>query len=239
MENRFYFLLIFFCASQLICMDVPTDLVLVKKNPNASYIHAVTHGDLDTLTILLAATDVDLNKPYYQITNCNVVVRTHFGCKFETKECETINPDRNTLLMRAACLGRVPIVRRLLQAGAKPDEQNKQGHTAITLCNKHTTVLNALLEGNANPNIRTFLGNTALIYSIMKKDSNQTGLLLCHGADASIRNDSGFSAEDYARMAGKEFVELLSLFIAQTTPDIQMLEVVVENQNEAETQQEV
>lgn len=115
-----------------------------------------------------------------------------------------------TALMIAALNGRTSTVKKLLRAGANPDLQNDQLHTALTLCNKYTDVFKALLEGGANPNVRAFKGNTALIYSIMIRNKERVALLMKHGADPRITNDDGFSAQWYAQEAGQDFVDLIT-----------------------------
>lgn len=110
----------------------------------------------------------------------------------------------NTALMHAVRFGRLAIVKQLLAAGADPNKQNLQKHTALTLATD-INIMKALLEGNANPNIPTFWGYTALIYSIMKRNEPQIGLLLQYGANPYIRTIYGFNAFDHASEAGLAF----------------------------------
>lgn len=170
---------------------------------------AIDRGDHEAVTAFLAL-GIDVNLQYVEKSwDCQD------GLPILINKIETAG---NTFLIRAAGLGKTEVVKILLARGANPDLQNAQKHTALTQCNKYTETMRALLVGKANPNIKTFGGNTALIYSIMKRDKAQATLLLEFGADATIKNDYGFSASDYALEAGAEYQNLISFHTANTTP---------------------
>ncbi len=67
-----------------------------------------------------------------------------------------IKPETENIyaLIHAALRGKLAIVQKLLAAGAIQICKTRWAHTALTSCNIHTKVMQALLEGGANPNVK-------------------------------------------------------------------------------------
>jgi len=111
----------------------------------------------------------------------------------------SINP--NNLLVEAMTIGLdlnssriiskyVELTKLLLEAGANPNIQNKNGDTALML-SKSAEQSQVLLEAGANPNIQNMNGDTALMKS---KSAEQTRCLLSAGAVFDTRNNNNRSA---------------------------------------------
>lgn len=191
---------------------------------------AIARGDLDAVNNFIAA-GIDLNARYSETMNI-LTILTILPYPYNSNTI-VYKRDKynNTALMYAAEIGKLAIVKKLLESGADPNLQNMQKHTALTLCNKYTNVCEVLLKGKADPNIQAFQGYTVLMYSIMRQDKDQVTLLMEHGADPAICNNYGFSALDYAEEAGPEFVTLLAKpMLSETFPSTKSDKIIAENQ---------
>lgn len=195
-------LLALFVSTSILPMQAP--LFIEKKVPmrparaNDTLLLAIERDDQQMVTSFLDS-GLDINATYqepFEVEEFNSVT----GIKINKTKYK-LDTFGNTALMHAVRFGKLAIVKQLLSAGADPNKQNLQKHTALTLATD-ITIMKALLEGNANPNIPTFWGYTALIYSIMKRNEPQIGLLLQYGADPNIRTIYGFNAFDHAGEAG-------------------------------------
>jgi ankyrin repeat protein len=90
----------------------------------------------------------------------------------------------------------------LLGRGARPDVQNRQGETPLTLAAQlgWTDGAELLLMRRANVDLANGRGETPLILAVHKRDLSMVRLLLSKGANPK-RTDSaaGYSAIDYAK----------------------------------------
>ena len=86
------------------------------------------------------------------------------------------------------------MIQLLIENGAKLDEQNFVGKTAlhISAAEDQFEVVNLLLSNGANPNIQDDNGNTPLHLS----GSKMSHLLIEHGADESIKNNNGHTYDE-------------------------------------------
>lgn len=188
------------------------EMLETTKEPTQPFNHIVTaikRNHLDLVKDFIAS-GIDINQGYAesafrypsQDQRGNIIILTE------------PNDHRryNTPLMYASLYGRTGIVVLLLEAGANPNLQNMQKHTALTLCNGHTDIMKILLENKANPNIHTFQGFTALMYALMCRNEKQVELLMKHGANPLLTNDMGISADYYAFEAGETFVERVKCY---------------------------
>lgn len=244
MQAKLLFLL-YFLVIKSVCMDPPRYTVLPPgtiiekdktKPANDTILLAIERGDLEAVNGFITR-GINLDERYTQIMNIPKREDTVIGPQIVFKTVYKIDKYFNTALMYATENGNLEIVKRLLEAGADPNLQNLQKHTALTLCT-HTEVMKTLLKGGADPNIKTFNDNTALHYCIMRRDLIQTLLLLQHGSDPKITNHAGYSAEWYAYETGPKFTALLYEFKVQTMPSDYSIGVsTIENASQAHVQQ--
>ncbi|MQM32728.1 MAG: hypothetical protein CRU78_20470 [Candidatus Accumulibacter phosphatis] len=110
----------------------------------------------------------------------------------------TRNRNHETALSLAAFKGNLPIVRRLVEAGA---DVNLYGWPPLIYAafNGHTAVVEYLITRGANIDATTENGSTALFFAARFGHLQIVELLLKNKADASIANDRGATADDWAR----------------------------------------
>ncbi|XP_055785801.1 ankyrin repeat domain-containing protein 34B-like isoform X1 [Salvelinus fontinalis] len=117
-------------------------------------------------------------------------------------------PDGSPLI-GAARLGKLRLVRLLLEGGAQVNERNPGGETPLLAACKALRgeptgpgtlkLLRYLLDNQADPNAQDRSGRTALMYSCMERAGAQlASTLLSAGADPSMEDYSGASAMVYA-----------------------------------------
>jgi ankyrin repeat protein len=102
---------------------------------------------------------------------------------------ELAKDDGQTALMEAASksdwetppegIDRVQVVRLLLTAGADVNARDKNGNTALILCDSNTEKISLLLQADADPNARNHEDETALSTAT---DDEVKKLLIQHGA---------------------------------------------------------
>ena len=107
-------------------------------------------------------------------------------------------------LMIAASAGYRDAVQALLDKGARPNERNDQGRTAIMLTG-NVEVLRMLLQRGADPNLQDEDGRTALIWATDDFGTGDEGVaaLLASGANPSLEDTQGRSALAWAVIQGK------------------------------------
>lgn len=112
-------------------------------------------------------------------------------------------------LLTAAHLGKLRLVRLLVEGGAQVNERNQRGETPLLAAcralrgeQSGTTALRViqfLLNNHADPNIQDKTGRTALMYACMERAGvDVAAALVAAGADPSMEDYSGASALVYA-----------------------------------------
>ncbi len=129
-----------------------------------------------------------------------------------------ITEDGETPLMMAVFKGQVELAVKMIDKGA---DVNKPGwtplHYAATASNVH--LINILLENHAYIDAESPNKTTPLMMAAHYGTSGAVKLLLEEGADASLKNDLGLSAMDFALQAKKQdAVDIISAFIRAQQP---------------------
>ncbi|KAM9341546.1 ankyrin repeat domain-containing protein 34B [Symphorus nematophorus] len=112
-------------------------------------------------------------------------------------------------LISAASLGKLRLVRLLVEGGAQVNRCNPRGETALLAACKTLRgepagpetlkLLTYLLQNKADPNAQDRAGRTALMYACMERAGAEVAsTLLAAGADPSMEDYSGASALVYA-----------------------------------------
>lgn len=108
----------------------------------------------------------------------------------------------------------------ILGRGAKPDIQNRQGVTPLSLAAQlgWTDGAQLLLSRGASVDLANGRGETPLIFAVHKRDMAMVRLLVGAGADPN-RSDSsaGYSALDYAKQDARS-AQIVRVLEAPRTP---------------------
>jgi len=105
--------------------------------------------------------------------------------------------------MKAALNGKTAAARKLLEKGASVDLVDKGDYSAMMLAasNNYADIVELLLQHGAAVNrVETTNGWTALIWAAKLGHDESVRVLLKYHADPSIKDFSGKTAADYARL---------------------------------------
>jgi ankyrin repeat protein len=131
---------------------------------------------------------------------------------------ETRNTVDESALMMAALKGHADMARRLIARGA---DVNKTGwaplHYAAT--GSHAALITMLLDAHAYIDAESPNGTTPLMMASQYGSAAAVRQLLDAGADASLKNQLGLSAQDFAMRSGRqEVVEILAAHLRKQRP---------------------
>ncbi len=125
-------------------------------------------------------------------------------------EVESRNASDESPLMLAALRGHGELARKLIERGA---DVNKTGWTPLhyAATNGHLEIMNLLLEHHAYIDAESPNATTPLMMAAHYGSADAVRLLLAAGADATLKNQLGMSAIDFANKANrKEAAELIA-----------------------------
>jgi len=103
-------------------------------------------------------------------------------------------------ILLAAMLQRREVVRLLIQHGADVNARDEQRQTALML--SEVIAAEDLIQAGADVNARDASGETALMKAVTRADRDLTRLLIAHGAEPGIQDNTGESAADRATQMG-------------------------------------
>jgi ankyrin repeat protein len=131
---------------------------------------------------------------------------------------ETRNTVDESALMMAALKGHTDMARRLIARGA---DVNKTGwaplHYAAT--GSHATLITMLLDAHAYIDAESPNGTTPLMMASQYGSAAAVRQLLDAGADASLKNQLGLNAQDFAMRSGRQEVfEILAAHLRKQRP---------------------
>ncbi len=120
--------------------------------------------------------------------------------------------DGMTPLMVASCYGFSTCLDILLNYGANPNVQDKQGITAVMFAsNGYPECLKSLLVKKPNLNLKDAKGWTAIVSAVDCGNLKCVQLLLDHGADINVQDNEGVTPLIYScrYFSRQEFIRLL------------------------------
>lgn len=183
--------------------------------------------DNESALVALALREFDLNTPNeqgeYALT---VALRNdafkafYFLLSQQSVRVELRNPLGESPLMMAALRGHLEPARRLIQRGA---EVNKPGWTALHYAAARSEpdsveMVRLLLKHHAYIDAESPNKTTPLMMAAHYGHRDVVRLLLQEGADASLRNEQGLSAMDFAQRAGRN--DMLALVADALQPRV-------------------
>jgi hypothetical protein len=118
-------------------------------------------------------------------------------------EVDAVNPAGETPLMMAALRGQLDMARQLMEKGATI---NRAGWTPLhyAASGPEPRLVRLLLDKGAVIDARSPNGSTPLMMAARYGAIDAADLLRERGADASLRNERGMDAADFAASAGRE-----------------------------------
>ena len=104
----------------------------------------------------------------------------------------------NRQMIKAADNRDTKTVRKMLEQGADPNVQSRDGYTALMYAcqdrRTDTATVRKMLEQGADPNVQNNYGETALMKACRSGHTDIARLLLEHGADPNVQNNDGETA---------------------------------------------
>jgi ankyrin repeat protein len=131
---------------------------------------------------------------------------------------EIRTPQDESPLMMAAIKGHLDMAKKLIGRDA---DVNKTGWTPLhyAATGGHTAIIELLLENNAYIDAGSPNGTTPLMMAAQYGSSAAVKLLLEAGADATLKNQLGLTAIDFAyRASRRDAAELIANFIRNSKP---------------------
>lgn len=178
------------------------------------FIMAIIRDDVSTVIELqlrgldVNTPDPDLNPPLVLALQRDALrVARHLVEQWDL-DIEATNPAGENALMLAALRGHLDIVQALIRRGA---QVNRPGWTALHYAATGKTdqalpIARLLLEHYAYIDAESPNGSTPLMMAALYGRDEVVELLLAEGADASVRNQQGLTALDFAQRSGREHV---------------------------------
>jgi len=159
-------------------------------------LHILAHqGECDLIRALLKYQDLDLDKLGYLN-----------DCYWSMPVLELCSSDGRTALMLAAARGHVDVINILATAGAKVNQTNDDGETALMVVveqslphdDKKLAVVNALLTLGADVNRVDKRGKSALMRAAQAGNLAIVNALLANGADVNLIDEDRANAYAFA-----------------------------------------
>ena len=120
------------------------------------------------------------------------------------------------------------IVKLLLDRGAKIDEKNNKGHTALMFASLKgfKEIVKLLLDYGANVDEKNNEGNTAMMFASLKGFKEVVKLLLDYGAEVDEKNNKGLNAI----LCANKHTDILKLLYEKKTNSVDIKRKFLESQ---------
>ena len=189
------------------------DFFLAIEKDNAQVVQSLLDRGFDPNTVNPGGVPgllVSIKTPAPEVTKLLV---KHPKIKVEAR-----NPKDESALMLAAFTGDLALCQTLV---AKDADVNKPGWTPLhyAATNAHLDVMRFLLSQFAYIDASSPNGTTPLMMAAMYGNSSAVKLLLEAGADASIKNDKGLGALEFAQQVkNEESAAIIAAFVRARRP---------------------
>lgn len=188
----------------------------IEGKNNSGYtplaVAASSGGRIDTLRRLIAA-NADVNAELHGgSTALSMASARSSGVAVDILLAAKADPDRDKPLLNAVRYGRTDIIKKLIEAGAKTDLQDSDGHGLLHLAAQQGAEETArlLLEKGLEIDERDRQhGYTPLQWAVYYNRMQMVEFLLEQGADAHIKNNRGQTALQLARDRNNDAIAYL------------------------------
>lgn len=201
-HKKLFVFYVFLCSASVALADSASDLF------------GAAMRDDESAVVALALRGFDLNRRNDKGDHALTVAIargatrvTNFLIKQNAVDVNARNRAGETPLMMAAIRGELAVARQLIVD--RKAEVNQPGWTALhyaasSKSPNSTDMVHLLLEHHAYIDAESPNRTTPLMMAAQYGRPEIVGLLLSEGADATLRNDKGLTAIDFARLAGRE-----------------------------------
>ena len=126
----------------------------------------------------------------------------------EQEEREAVGQQLTDYFFAAARTGNTEVLDTFIAAGFPVNVQNHKGYTALMVATYHgqTKAFDLLLTKKASPCIQDQRGNTALMAAIFRGEVTMAYRLMGSDCDNNHKNYAGQTAEEFARVFGRETI---------------------------------
>lgn len=188
----------------------------IEGKNNHSYtplaVAASTGGRTDTLRRLIAA-GADVNAELYSGTTAlSVAAARSSAPAVDILLAAKADPDLDKPLLTAVRYGRTDIVKKLVEAGAKTDLQDSDGHSLLQLAamqGAEDTAALLLQKGHDINQRDRQHGHTPLHWAVHYNRMQMVEFLLEQGADTQVKNNRGQTALQLARDRNNDSIAYL------------------------------
>jgi ankyrin repeat protein len=163
---------------------------LYRWHINRRLMVATEHADIDEISRRIAE-GADVNLPITD-KQTNPTPATYLASELRRKN-KRPNKPHTTLLMVAVASKHLDVARQLLAHGARVDDRDEYGFTALTMAIsvKCPEIVELLLDHHADPNAAGDINMPPLTWALLLRQNEIARLLLHAGADPNVLNRDG------------------------------------------------
>ncbi|MEY4978225.1 MAG: hypothetical protein RLZZ352_495 [Pseudomonadota bacterium] len=203
--------------------------VQAQANPNAYFRAIVQNNESGVIAYALQEHDLNVRNdknehPLHMALRLDSLQVVNFLLDLNAVDVNAKNAHDETPLMIAALKGQLHQAQRLIARGA---EVNKPGwaplHYAASNADDNLAMVRLLLEHHAYIDAESPNGTTPLMMAARYSTPALVQFLIDEGADPSVKNEQGLTAQDFAQQAGRHALasKLAALVSAASAPSSQ------------------